>query len=151
MTQCAIPVFEGLLEDQHNRRLLKLLYRTAEWHALAKLRMHSDASLILLEVLSVELGQLLRQFRDLTCTKFATFELPREAAARNKRRKSGQNVSAQNPNPATSSSSSSAQQRSTNPSANDCQDDPPQASAAGARKYMPLCYFYGLLMPFRAS
>jgi len=28
--QCAIPVFEGLLEEPHNKRLMKLLYRTAE-------------------------------------------------------------------------------------------------------------------------
>lgn len=118
---------------------MKLLYRTAEWHALAKLRMHTDASLLLLEALTVEFGQLLRQFRDLTCTKFATCELPREAAARNKQKRSGQGTSAQNINLATSSGSSSTLQPSTSPSAN-----APQVSAAGPRK----CMFWGISMVF---
>jgi len=64
---------------------MKLLYRTAEWHALAKLRMHSDTSLSLLEELTTEFGDLLRKFRDLTCSKFSTVELPRETTARNRR------------------------------------------------------------------
>ncbi|KAH7868122.1 uncharacterized protein C8R40DRAFT_1164102 [Lentinula edodes] len=42
---CAIPAFEGLLPDEHNARLMKLLYRLGEWHALAKLRMHTDLTL----------------------------------------------------------------------------------------------------------
>lgn len=84
--QCAIPVFDGLLEGQHNRQLTKLLYRTAEWHALAKLRIHTDSSLTLLEDLTAEFGQLLRKFRDITCSTFPTFELPRETAARNRRK-----------------------------------------------------------------
>jgi hypothetical protein len=85
-SQCSIPAFEGLLEGEHNRRLMKLLYRTAEWHALAKLRMQTEGSLKLLDNLTAEFGQLIRQFRDLTCTTFATVELPREAAARERRR-----------------------------------------------------------------
>jgi hypothetical protein len=64
---------------------MKLLYRTAEWHALAKLRMHSDSTLLLLEELTTEFGQLIRQFRDLTCAQFKTVELPRETAARKRR------------------------------------------------------------------
>ena len=65
---------------------MKLLYRTAEWHALAKLRMQTEGSLKLLDNLTTEFGQLIRQFRDLTCTAFTTVELPREAAARERRR-----------------------------------------------------------------
>ena len=64
---------------------MKLLYRTAEWHALAKLRMHSDSTLLLLEELTTEFGQLIRQFRDLTCSQFKTVELLRETAARKRR------------------------------------------------------------------
>ena len=64
---------------------MKLLYRTAEWHALAKLRMHSDSTLLLLEDLTTEFGKLIRQFRDLTCSQFKTVELPRETAARKRR------------------------------------------------------------------
>lgn len=84
-SQCAIPVFEGLLDGQHDRQLMKLLYRTAEWHALAKLRMHTGQSLDLLEALTIEFGKLMRQFRDVTCSQFATMELPRETAARKRR------------------------------------------------------------------
>ncbi|KAF8873128.1 hypothetical protein BD779DRAFT_1452164, partial [Infundibulicybe gibba] len=85
LLQCAIPTFEGLLSEPHNKRLMKLLYRTAEWHALAKLRMHTDGTLSILDELTVELGKLLRQFRDLTCSQFHTVELPREVSARTRR------------------------------------------------------------------
>jgi hypothetical protein len=78
-------VFENLLEEPHNRRLLKLLYHTAEWHALAKLRTHTEGTLTLLETLTVQFGKLIRQFRDLSCSEFNTFELPREADARRRR------------------------------------------------------------------
>ena len=54
----------------------------AEWHALAKLRIHTDGTLMVLEDLTRELGKLLRQFRDLTCSQFSTVELPKETAAR---------------------------------------------------------------------
>ncbi|KAF9473198.1 hypothetical protein BDN70DRAFT_817606, partial [Pholiota conissans] len=87
LLQCAIPAFEGLLDEPHNRRLLKLLYRTAEWHGLAKLRMHTDSTLALLESLTTEFGVLMRDFQRLTCSEFATVELPREAAARKRREK----------------------------------------------------------------
>lgn len=64
---------------------MKLLYRTAEWHALAKLRMHTDISLALLESLTMEFGLLMQNFQDLTCSHFSTVELPREIAARKRR------------------------------------------------------------------
>src|SRR5258708_40375338 len=65
---------------------MKLLYRISEWHALAKLRMHTEDSLKLMEESTKDLGNLLRQFRTLTCTQFSTVELPREADARIRRR-----------------------------------------------------------------
>ena len=99
--KCAIPVFEGLFEEPHNTRIMKLLYRTAEWHTLAKLRMHSDSTLTLLEDLTIEFGKLMREFRDLTCSQFQTVELPRETAARYRRQTNEQLTKAQ-------SSSSSA-------------------------------------------
>jgi hypothetical protein len=43
-------------------QLLKLLYHTAEWHAFAKLRMHSDSTLKHLEALTTKLGKLMRNF-----------------------------------------------------------------------------------------
>ncbi len=64
---------------------MKLLYRTAEWHGLAKLRMHTDSTLALLESLTAEFGLLMQNFQELTCSHFATTELPRETTARNRR------------------------------------------------------------------
>jgi len=58
---------------------MQLLYRAAEWHALAKLRMHTRATLGLLEKCTVHLGQLMRKFRDESFIKFNTVALPREA------------------------------------------------------------------------
>ena len=80
--QCAIPAFEGLLHGDHDKRLLKLLYRTAEWHGLAKLRMHTQATLDHLETLTNEYGRLMRSFHDLMCSQFTTKELQRDVDVR---------------------------------------------------------------------
>ncbi|KAF8221493.1 hypothetical protein L208DRAFT_1327701 [Tricholoma matsutake] len=74
LLQCAIAAFEGLLEEPHNKQLMNL-------HELAKAWMHTNSSLTLLENLTIEFGQLMRNFCDLTCSQFATKELPCEAAA----------------------------------------------------------------------
>lgn len=58
--------------------LLRLLYKAAEWHALAKLRMHTDSTLCHLEAVTREFGRLMRQFRDKTSDEFDTKELPRK-------------------------------------------------------------------------
>jgi len=82
-------VFEGLLQEPYNSIVMTLLYRTAEWHAFAKLRLHTESTLQHLERLTMELGQLMRKFRDTTQSAFATFELPKEAEARKRRQNSG--------------------------------------------------------------
>lgn len=81
--ECSIPVFEGLLPEPFNGMVLRLLYKAAEWHALAKLRLHTDSTLDLLEAVTREFGRLMRKFRDKTSDEFDTTELPREASARN--------------------------------------------------------------------
>ncbi|KAK7024548.1 hypothetical protein VNI00_016223 [Paramarasmius palmivorus] len=90
-------LLQGLLPEPYNRQVMKLLYRAAEWHALAKLRMHTDSTVSELKTLSTELGNLLRSFRD-TTSHFNCVELPREARARARRQK------AQNPDSDLSSS-----------------------------------------------
>ena len=65
------------------------MYRTAEWHAFAKLRLHTESTVQHLERVTAELGQLTRKFRDATQSAFATFELPKEADARKRRQNSG--------------------------------------------------------------
>ena len=80
--QCSIPAFEGLLPEPFNGKLLRLLYKAAEWHALAKLQMHTDSTLDLLEAITREFGCLMRQFRDETSDEFNTTEVPCETSAR---------------------------------------------------------------------
>ena len=87
MVQCAIPVFDGLFPDEHNASIRILLFRLAEWHALAKLRLHSEDSFKLLELSLKQLTTQLRRFVKVTCAAFETKELPVEAAARWRREK----------------------------------------------------------------
>jgi hypothetical protein len=58
--------------------------------------MHTEGSLKLMEESTKELGNLLCQFRTLTCSQFNTIELPREADARIRRRMKA--TDAQSPN-----------------------------------------------------
>jgi hypothetical protein len=78
-----------------------LLYCTAEWHAFAKLRLHTESTLNHLEKLTTELGRLMRRFRDVTKSDFATFELPRESAARKRRSKGKEKEGTSNPSSST--------------------------------------------------
>ena len=75
-------MFEGLLPEPFNGILLRLLYKAAEWHALAKLRLHTESTLDLLEATTKEFGRLMRQFRGKTSDGFDTVELPHGADAR---------------------------------------------------------------------
>jgi hypothetical protein len=93
---------------------MKLLYRTAEWHALAKLRMHTDATLDHLNSLTKEFGVLMRQFRDITCRHFQTIELPRELSARNRQRQRDQDKMFGTHPPNLNTSSSSRKHKSLN-------------------------------------
>lgn len=83
--QCAMPVFEGLLPEPHNDIILSLLFTLAEWHTLAKLRLHTSSSLTWLQQTTGTLGAQIRYFKKHTCDAFATHELPNEAAAHGRR------------------------------------------------------------------
>ncbi|KAJ7697053.1 hypothetical protein B0H17DRAFT_1197774 [Mycena rosella] len=85
LLQCALPVFEELLPDAHNTIILDLLFTLAYWHALAKLRLHTDFTLDQLQAVTTMLGRQLRYFTRVTCAAFTTKELPREEAARGRR------------------------------------------------------------------
>jgi len=52
-----------------------------EWHSFAKLRMHTTSTIDHLEELTKDFGRLMRQFHDLTCSKFKTVELLHEVRA----------------------------------------------------------------------
>lgn len=78
-------MFEGLLPGKHNSYLLDLLFVLAHWHALAKLRQHTDLSLNILELLTVQLGTSLRKFQTDVCAAYDTKELKREEEARKRK------------------------------------------------------------------
>jgi hypothetical protein len=85
LCQCAIPVFDGLLPEPHNQQILDLLFVAAHWHSMAKLRMHTDFTLDIMDAATASLGEELRKFNDVTCTAFITRELEREYEARSRR------------------------------------------------------------------
>jgi hypothetical protein len=85
---------------------MTLLFRLAEWHALAKLRMHTESTLTYMESVTTILGRELRKFRDSTCSAFATQELPKETAARGRRQ--ARNQSKKGPQRTTGTSQSGA-------------------------------------------
>ncbi|RPD56887.1 hypothetical protein L227DRAFT_587910 [Lentinus tigrinus ALCF2SS1-6] len=85
--QVAIPVFEGLLNRPgHNKIVLDMLFLLATWHALAKLRIHSDSSLTRFERICSSLGVAMRMFMNKLCPDYDTKELPKETASRQRRK-----------------------------------------------------------------
>lgn len=62
--------------------MLNLLFALSTWHALAKLRLHTNTTLRLLREATVDIGNLLRKFSDTVCPAYTTKDLPREAEAR---------------------------------------------------------------------
>jgi len=82
-----MPVFEGLLPTPHHDEYLQdLLFTLCTWHAYAKLRMHTSSTLNGLKSTTRMLGIQLRYFAKNICVLYDTAELPREEAARTRRR-----------------------------------------------------------------
>jgi hypothetical protein len=96
-TQCSICVFDGLLPEPYNKQLSKLLFILAHWHALAKLRLHTDSSLELLESTTELLGKAFRIFEEQTCPAFETYELKRETEARQRQQAKKSSTGPANP------------------------------------------------------
>src|ERR1700722_10923008 len=86
--QCSMPVFEGLLPPPHDTIVQDLLFTLSAWHAYAKLRLHTETTLGFLDITTRQLGYKLRKFKKITCAAFVTRELPKEAAARERRKAS---------------------------------------------------------------
>lgn len=64
---------------------MHLLFMCAQWHCLAKLRLHNDLTLALLDYTTTRLGAQMRLFYTETCMKVPTKELEKEAEARAKK------------------------------------------------------------------
>ena len=101
MQKCAMPVFDGLLPAEHDNDIQSLLFTTAEWHTLAKMRLHTDSMLAWLDESTKAFGKQIRRFQSHTCSFFDTQELPQEEAARSRRqkKKKGSTTSLPNPSP----------------------------------------------------
>jgi hypothetical protein len=61
------------------------LFHLAHWHGLAKLRLHSEKTLDIQDKLTTTLGSQFRSFQKHTCSNFKTYELKKEASARQHR------------------------------------------------------------------
>ncbi|KAL0566510.1 hypothetical protein V5O48_015503 [Marasmius crinis-equi] len=85
LLQCSIPVFESLV-PMHNSVILDLLYDLCLWHGYAKLRLHSETSLDDMDSATTSLGKSLRKFANTVCPAYDTKELPKETAARGRRK-----------------------------------------------------------------
>ena len=82
-----MPVFEGLfLNTEHDKHIQDLLFVLAEWHANAKLRLHTESTIQVLRDLTRTFGFLIRHFANKISPQYDTRELPREEAARIRRR-----------------------------------------------------------------
>ena len=85
-------MFEDLFPPAHDSSIQHLLFRLSEWHALAKLQMHMDDSLTLLQQSLWSLGNQLCHFQQDMCATFQTHELPMEAAQWQRREMAELNV-----------------------------------------------------------
>ncbi|KAI9065463.1 hypothetical protein FKP32DRAFT_1567909, partial [Trametes sanguinea] len=82
---CMMPVFEGLLPLEDDRTVTDLLFELANWHALAKLRLHTSVTLDIFRAATQHMCEAMRRFARTTCENHETCELPKEAEARIRR------------------------------------------------------------------
>ncbi|KAG8932511.1 hypothetical protein FRC01_013537 [Tulasnella sp. 417] len=87
----SMPAFDGLFssESDINEIIQDCLFILCYWHALAKLRLHTERTLELLEKATEDLGFHLRRFVAQVSQKIVAYETPKEKAARSRRRAKG--------------------------------------------------------------
>lgn len=131
------------MPEPHNTHLLTLLYRMAEWHALAKLRMQTEATLNLLDKATVTIGKELRSFRDSINTAYTCKELPSEASRRT-RQQIKKNGSKQTADTTSTSDTSNAPPV---PISSSTTTPPPELSTPPLRtKLLNLCTYNSMLL-----
>jgi hypothetical protein len=64
---------------------MRLLFTCAHWHGLAKLQMHTDLTLDIMDGVTTAIGAGFRNFQMKVCPTYTTRELQREANARKRR------------------------------------------------------------------
>lgn len=80
-----MPAFEGLLPLGDNETALDLLFELANWHALAKLRLHTEVTIAIFRAATTEVTAAIRYFANTTCERYETHELAKEVDARVRR------------------------------------------------------------------
>ncbi|KAG8733120.1 hypothetical protein FRC10_000416 [Ceratobasidium sp. 414] len=83
--QCCHACFEGLFPAEHDTDISVLIFTVAQWHALAKLRMHTTSTIKALDNQTIKLGQRMRRFQQSTAAAFNTVETNQEFGARKRR------------------------------------------------------------------
>ena len=81
----SLPVFEGLF-GSHSKDILNLLFDLNAVHSFAKLRLHLEPALKVLDSHMTQLGHSLRRFKNRVCPAFITKELAKESGARHRKR-----------------------------------------------------------------
>ncbi|RPD56273.1 hypothetical protein L227DRAFT_508714 [Lentinus tigrinus ALCF2SS1-6] len=82
-----MPVIDGLLPLDDNQTIQDMLFELANWHALAKLRMHHDVTLENMEHATKHMYEAIKTFASTTCQQHEAMELPSEMEVRTRRAK----------------------------------------------------------------
>ncbi|KAJ3554423.1 hypothetical protein NM688_g3120 [Phlebia brevispora] len=82
--QCIIPCLEGLLPPDLDKIVADMLFFLLLFHALAKMRLHRESTVRIMESVVRHLGKAVRVFAKKS-KKYPTKELPNEVAARGRR------------------------------------------------------------------
>jgi hypothetical protein len=80
--EIALPVFEGLFLQEDDSAIRAVLFSLAEWHTLAKLRLHTTKTLEIFSAATGEVGHQLRKFTKDIAPKYNSLETPKEREKR---------------------------------------------------------------------
>jgi hypothetical protein len=78
-------VFDGLFPVEDDRSIKELIFLLVTWHGYAKLHLHTDTMLEMMETVGTALCQAIRDFATITCPQYKTRELPQETHAHTSR------------------------------------------------------------------
>ena len=73
------------MPEPFNSIVLTTLFELCQWHAYAKLRLHSETTLAKFEAATTTLGAAMRSFKRNVCDCWVTKELPSETQSRQRR------------------------------------------------------------------
>lgn len=77
-----LPVFEGLMLVHDDQTVAKMLFKLANWHALAKLRLHTELTVDIFRMATGHMTASMRHFAATMCEEWETHKLPKEVDAR---------------------------------------------------------------------